>query len=143
MVRGYLCESFNSRLRDEFLNLETFTSTLEARVLSETWRRDYNDQRPHERSATGRRNRCWIKRSKWIHYRCLDSHPKWPKLRGPLTIMPLPPLLKSQTIAYRRPLLSEQGMRAPLIYLLVPLAEMSAQLSPLSLQYTGLVQQVK
>lgn len=43
---GY-CESFNSRFRDELLNLETFTSTLEARVLSEKWRRDYNDQRPH------------------------------------------------------------------------------------------------
>jgi len=43
---GY-CESFNSRFRDEFLNLETFTSTLEARVLSEQWRRDYNEQRPH------------------------------------------------------------------------------------------------
>lgn len=43
---GY-CESFNSRFRDELLNLETFTSTLEARVLSEKWRRDYNEQRPH------------------------------------------------------------------------------------------------
>ena len=43
---GY-CESFNSRFRDEFLNLETFTSTLEAKVLSETWRRNYNQQRPH------------------------------------------------------------------------------------------------
>jgi len=43
---GY-CESFNSRFRDELLNLETFTSTLEARVLSERWRRNYNEQRPH------------------------------------------------------------------------------------------------
>jgi transposase InsO family protein len=43
---GY-CESFNSRFRDELLNLEAFTSTLEARVLSERWRRDYNEQRPH------------------------------------------------------------------------------------------------
>ena len=43
---GY-CESFNSRFRDELLNLETFVSTLEARVLSETWRREYNEQRPH------------------------------------------------------------------------------------------------
>jgi transposase InsO family protein len=43
---GY-CESFNSRFRDELLNLETFTSTLEARVLSEKWRREYNEQRPH------------------------------------------------------------------------------------------------
>ena len=43
---GY-CESFNSRFRDEFLNLEAFTSTLEARVLSEKWRRDYNELRLH------------------------------------------------------------------------------------------------
>lgn len=43
---GY-SESFNSRFRDELLNLETFTSTLEARVLSEKWRREYNEQRPH------------------------------------------------------------------------------------------------
>ena len=43
---GY-CESFNSRFRDELLNLETFTSILEARVLSEKWRREYNGRRPH------------------------------------------------------------------------------------------------
>ncbi len=43
---GY-CESFNGRFRDELLNLEVFTSTLEARVLSEQWRRDYNEHRPH------------------------------------------------------------------------------------------------
>lgn len=43
---GY-SESFNGRFRDELLNLETFTSTLEARVLSEVWRREYNEQRPH------------------------------------------------------------------------------------------------
>ena len=43
---GY-CESFNSRFRDELLNLEVFASTLEAHVLSETWRRDYNEHRPH------------------------------------------------------------------------------------------------
>ena len=43
---GY-CESFNSRFRDELLNLEAFTSTFEAHVLSEQWRRDYNERRPH------------------------------------------------------------------------------------------------
>jgi len=43
---GY-CESFNSRFRDELLNLEAFTSTLEARVLSERWRREYDEHRPH------------------------------------------------------------------------------------------------
>lgn len=43
---GY-SESFNSRFRDELLNLEAFTSTLEARVLSERWRQEYNERRPH------------------------------------------------------------------------------------------------
>ena len=45
------CEWFNSRLRDEFLNLEIFTSELEAKVLSAAWRQDYNEARPH--SALG------------------------------------------------------------------------------------------
>jgi putative transposase len=43
---GY-SESFNSRFCDELLNLEVFASTLEARVLSERWRQEYNEQRPH------------------------------------------------------------------------------------------------
>jgi len=43
---GY-CESFNGRFRDELLNLEVFASTLEAQVLSEQWRREYNERRPH------------------------------------------------------------------------------------------------
>ena len=46
-------ESFNSRLRDEFLNREEFASLLEAEVLSAEWRRDYNEARPH--SALGDR----------------------------------------------------------------------------------------
>jgi transposase InsO family protein len=40
-------ESFNSRFRDEFLNRESFTSLLEAKVLGEEYRRDYNQERPH------------------------------------------------------------------------------------------------
>ena len=47
------CESFNSRLRDEFLIREQFASELEARVLSAEWRRDYIEARPH--SALGDR----------------------------------------------------------------------------------------
>jgi putative transposase len=34
---GY-CESFNSKLRDEFLNGEVFYSIKELRVLAERWR---------------------------------------------------------------------------------------------------------
>jgi putative transposase len=44
-------ESFNSRLRDELLNVEVFTSLAEAKVLAADWRQDYNANHPH--SALG------------------------------------------------------------------------------------------
>src|ERR1700745_4139710 len=40
-------ESFNGRLRDELLNSWHFHSLLEARVIIEDWRCDYNANRPH------------------------------------------------------------------------------------------------
>ncbi|MFC1955565.1 transposase, partial [Chloroflexota bacterium] len=40
-------ESFNSKLRDELLNGEVFTTLAEARILIEQWRREYNHVRPH------------------------------------------------------------------------------------------------
>ena len=40
-------ESFNARLRDEFLNGEIFYSLAEARVIIEAWRRHFNAVRPH------------------------------------------------------------------------------------------------
>jgi len=40
-------ESFNGRLRDELLNGWQFDTLLEARVLIEDWRTDYNKNRPH------------------------------------------------------------------------------------------------
>jgi putative transposase len=40
-------ESFHGKLRDGCLNREVFGNLLEARVLIETWRREYNEQRPH------------------------------------------------------------------------------------------------
>lgn len=43
---GY-CESFNGKLRDEFLNGEIFCSLREAQVLTEKWRCNYNQIRPH------------------------------------------------------------------------------------------------
>jgi putative transposase len=43
---GYI-ESFNGKFRDELLNGEIFTTLLEARVLIENWRREYNHIRPH------------------------------------------------------------------------------------------------
>jgi putative transposase len=43
---GY-CESFNSKLRDELLAGEAFSTLREAQVLIERWRRHYNTIRPH------------------------------------------------------------------------------------------------
>ena len=40
-------ESFHDKLRDECLNRELFGSLLEARIILEQWRAEYNDQRPH------------------------------------------------------------------------------------------------
>jgi len=49
-VKGYI-ESFNGKLRDELLNVDIFNTLLEAKVLMERWRREYNTVRP--RSSLG------------------------------------------------------------------------------------------
>lgn len=41
------CKSFNGKLRDELLAGELFTSLLEAQVLAEDYRQEYNTYRPH------------------------------------------------------------------------------------------------
>jgi putative transposase len=46
-VQNAYVESFNGRLRDECLNANWFTSLSDARRKIETWRQDYNEQRPH------------------------------------------------------------------------------------------------
>jgi len=43
---GYI-ESFNGKLKDELINREIFTTVLEAQVLIEQWRKEYNHLRPH------------------------------------------------------------------------------------------------
>ena len=43
---GY-CESFNSKMRDEFLNREIFETWHEVEVLTEKWIQYYNYERPH------------------------------------------------------------------------------------------------
>ncbi len=40
-------ESFNGRLRQEYLNQNWFTSLEDARQIVEAWRKDYNEFRPH------------------------------------------------------------------------------------------------
>jgi len=49
---GYV-ESFNGKLRDELLNRDVFTTLMEANILIEQWRKEYNQVRPH--SALGYR----------------------------------------------------------------------------------------
>jgi putative transposase len=46
-VQNAYVESFNGRLRDECLNANWFTSLSDARRKIETWRQDYNEERPH------------------------------------------------------------------------------------------------
>ena len=43
---GY-CESFNARMRDEFLNGEIFDTMIEADILTRLWVDTYNTLRPH------------------------------------------------------------------------------------------------
>jgi transposase InsO family protein len=43
---GYI-ESFNGKMRDELLNREVFMNLVEAQILTEQWRKDYNQVRPH------------------------------------------------------------------------------------------------
>jgi putative transposase len=48
-VQNAFIESFNGRLRDEFLNETLFTSLMQTRLALEDWRHDYNTVRPHSR----------------------------------------------------------------------------------------------
>jgi putative transposase len=48
-VQNAFIESFNGRLRDEFLNETLFTSLPQARAALEEWQCDYNEVRPHSR----------------------------------------------------------------------------------------------
>ena len=50
MAEPYV-ESFNGRVRDELLNVEEFGTLIEAVVVVEAWRVQYNTYRPH--SALG------------------------------------------------------------------------------------------
>ncbi|WP_157882830.1 IS3 family transposase [Deinococcus soli (ex Cha et al. 2016)] len=46
-VQNAYIESFNGRMRDEFLNVHWFLSVPQARLSLAIWRRDYNVVRPH------------------------------------------------------------------------------------------------
>jgi putative transposase len=40
-------ESFNGKLRDECLSMQWFKNRIDARIVIEDWRREYNAVRPH------------------------------------------------------------------------------------------------
>jgi putative transposase len=46
-IQNAFVESFNSRLREECLNEQVFVSLDDARRKIETWREQYNRERPH------------------------------------------------------------------------------------------------
>jgi putative transposase len=48
-VQNAFAESFIGRLRDELLNETLFRSLAHTRAVLESWRADYNDERPHSR----------------------------------------------------------------------------------------------
>jgi len=71
---GYI-ESFNARLRDEFLYSEIFYTLQEAKILIEAWRRQYNTIRPH--SSLGYRPTapevyCGHRRPRWTCAVCVN-----------------------------------------------------------------------
>lgn len=62
MQNGFV-ESFNGRMRDEFLNEHFFDSLRQARNLVAAWRDDFNHHRPHS-SLTGLTPAKYANRSK-------------------------------------------------------------------------------
>lgn len=46
-TQNAFCESFNGRFREECLNDNQFQTLVEAQVVIEAWRKDYNEERPH------------------------------------------------------------------------------------------------
>ena len=64
-VENAFCESFNGKLRDECLNANWFASLTDAQRAIETWRREYNEERPHKN--LGRRTPAEFTRSLQSH----------------------------------------------------------------------------
>ena len=73
-------ESFNGRLRDEFLAVEQFDSLLEAQVLIEDWRIEYNTKRPQQQPGLARPRLPTPSAGRLSN--TLDSHKRWVSQRG-------------------------------------------------------------
>ena len=68
-------ESFNGSLRDECLQMQLFQGVAEARIVLETYRRHYNDERPH--SSLGYRTPAEFKRA-WLERQVSDQDSNMP-----------------------------------------------------------------
>jgi putative transposase len=80
---GYI-ESFNGRLRDECLNVETFFDLSDVRDKLELWRQDYNQVRPH--SALADRSPEGFARD-WKESSAASLRPAWPAKQAPAGAM--------------------------------------------------------
>src|SRR3954447_4728932 len=79
---GY-AESFHSKLRDEFLELEEFESEAQARALGALWKEEYNTERPH--SSLGYRTPAEFAAT-CARYVPIEEHPTEPSI----TVQPHP-----------------------------------------------------
>ncbi len=76
-------ESFGSRLRDELLAVELFSSLAEAQVVIEDWRQDYNHHRAHSAlgmmtpSAFGAGYRAHLETVSDKHHSTLGGSEQW------------------------------------------------------------------
>ncbi len=78
---GYV-ESYNGHLRKELLDLELLDSVLEAQVLIDDWREDYNTYRPHQ--SLGYLTPVEFAR-RWTKEKEIRAHNRWTDERGPVT----------------------------------------------------------
>ena len=90
-MQNAFVESFNGRLRDEFLNETLFTSLMQARLALEDWRCDYNNVRPHSRIG-------WLAPAVYA----ANFSPHQAKALRSLTAPPLGPLLQLCKMATAR-----------------------------------------
>lgn len=77
---GYI-ESFNSRLRDECLNINIFWSLVQARVVISDWKEDYNHRRRSPAQLARLPGASGL--SCRLHPAMIDSHRPWISSRGP------------------------------------------------------------
>ncbi len=78
-------ESFNGKLRDEFLNETVFSTLAEARIMLAHWQHDYNHHRPHSRLG-------WLTPSEFARtatpVQAMAMGAASPKGSAPMTIAP-------------------------------------------------------